>query len=95
IVTLDTSELSAFGPTQVEIHLKDGRVFRDAVDVALGHPSNALSEERHIEKFRANCKAGFSALEPGAVEGLIDIIADLEALPDMRGLMDLAAAPGM
>lgn len=89
---LDTASTDAFAPVEVEIRLKDGRRLSQTVTHILGHPLNPLPREAHLEKFRRNCLLSAAPLSCGAEDRLIAAVDELEMVPDVRVLMDRAAA---
>ncbi len=92
IEALDTASTDAFAPAEVEIALKDGRTLSQTVAHILGHPLNPLPREAHLEKFRRNCRLSATPLSSVAAEQMIAAVDELERVPDVGILMDLAAA---
>lgn len=88
--TFDMSEPSAFGPSRVTLEYADGAVEAETVGQALGHPANPVSEHQRAEKFRANCRAAALPLSEAQSSALMACIEDLDALDDVRRLMDLS-----
>jgi 2-methylcitrate dehydratase PrpD len=76
-------------PAIVEVQLKDGHVFREQVDIARGHRLNPMTRSELEEKF-----TGFSVPIVGEdrSEAIIEVINGLEALPDVRQLIELLNA---
>ncbi|MDF1718657.1 MAG: MmgE/PrpD family protein [Antarcticimicrobium sp.] len=92
--TFDISEPSAFGPSRVTLEYADGAVGTETVKQALGHPANPVTEQQRAEKFRANCRAAVLPLSEAQSSALMACIEDLDALDDLRGLMDLTCPEG-
>ncbi|MCM0018681.1 MAG: MmgE/PrpD family protein [Tagaea sp.] len=69
----------------VRILATDGGKFEAYVDEADGTGARALSPERVAAKFRATAGSG---LPSAKVERLIELVAGLDALPDVRTLME-------
>ncbi|MSO93022.1 MAG: MmgE/PrpD family protein [Rhodospirillales bacterium] len=70
-------------PASVEIETADGRTFKTVVVDAIGHPEKPMSEGALKTKFE-QCAAG--TLERRAARRAIDLILQLETLPDVRAL---------
>jgi len=81
---------NALTPVTVEVALKDGRKHAMTLDVVYGNPAKPMSREAHQQKFRRNCAAGAAPLK--TADGLIAAVDDLEAVADVRRLVDLSVA---
>jgi 2-methylcitrate dehydratase PrpD len=68
-------------------------VLEAAVDTALGHPARPLSGEQLRAKFR-DCCAAVPLLTAADVEALIELVAGLDRVDDVRALADVAALRG-
>ncbi|WP_274630934.1 MmgE/PrpD family protein [Arvimicrobium flavum] len=93
IGTLEGTGIDAFSPVAVRVSLKDGSLLEETVTNILGHPRNPLSEAAHLGKFRANCRSVEAYLRQGAADGLIEMIANLEDVANVRQIMDLVESP--
>lgn len=80
---------NALAPQRFAVALHDGRVFERDLPAVLGHPARPLGRERSVAKFRRCCADAAGPLSAATVEALIDNIAGLETLPDVRRLVDL------
>jgi 2-methylcitrate dehydratase PrpD len=72
-------------PAELSLHLYDGRVLRERVDYCRGEPENPPTEESVVGKFR---DLAYPVLGEADAGKLIDLIAGLERLTDLRGLGD-------
>jgi 2-methylcitrate dehydratase PrpD len=82
--------LAETGEPRVEFTLTDGRTVSETVHVPKGHPKNPLSVDELWTKFRTN--AGLVYGDAHTAQ-LTEVLGDLAALPDVRQLSDLLAAP--
>jgi 2-methylcitrate dehydratase PrpD len=73
------------GTASIEIDATDGKIYREHVAAAKGEPSNALTHDEIVQKFRS---AGAQLLSPEAADRAIAMTTDLEKLPSMRELSD-------
>lgn len=71
---------------RVEVHLTDGAVLEETVQVARGREANFAPAVDVIEKFR---KLTARVLPPARVEAIVDTVLGLERLADARQLADL------
>ncbi len=71
---------------RVEVILKDGRRFETRVDFARGSSGHPLGFEQVADKFRSMAA---QALSPQAAEGVVETIASLETLKQIRKLTRL------
>ena len=85
-------ESNAFVPVTVTVALKDGHKHAITLDVVYGHPANPMSREAHVEKFRRNWGCGTVPLDDAKGERLIGLVDDLEAVADIRELIELVLA---
>jgi 2-methylcitrate dehydratase PrpD len=83
---------NALGPVTVELTVKGGRRHEIAVEHMWGSPAHPLSREAHLAKFHRNWMSGARPLDEDAGARLVRLIDDLEALTDVRELVDLACA---
>lgn len=84
---------NALVPIDLEIELDDGRVLTHRVADVYGAPSNPMTREAQLAKFRQNCAGAARPLPEAQVEDLIAAVDDLADLPDATRLVDLAIAP--
>ena len=92
LVADDNREGNAFVPVTVTVALKDGHKHAITLDVVYGHPANPMSREAHVEKFRRNWVCGTVPLDEAKGERLIGLVDDLEAVADIRELIELVLA---
>ena len=92
LVADDNREGNAFVPVTVTVALKDGRKHAITLDVVYGHPANPMSREAHVEKFRRNWGGGTVPLDDAKGERLIGLVDDLEAVADIRELIEFVLA---
>ena len=89
------SETERFGHEQaranVEIFLKDGRIYRERATVARGHPMKPLSRQALEEKFRA-CAS--RCLEARAIQRLISSVRDIEHASSVSVLVNRMIGKG-
>ena len=90
IVADDNPDGNALLPVTVAVALKDGTAHERTVEVAYGNPAKPMSREAHLAKFRRNWLSGATPLDPAAGERLIAAIEDVEAVAEVRELVDLA-----
>ena len=87
----DLGDANALTPVEVEIRLRDGVRHTTRLDVVYGNPAKPLSRDDHLDKFRRNCAAAATPLQPGMAERLIERVDRLEDVADVAELVDLAA----
>ncbi len=80
--------LNALAPQRVEVQLYDGSQHAVDLPAVLGAPGRPLSRERHLAKFRRAASSGAQPLAAQCIEDLIRLVDELDALPDMRRLVD-------
>lgn len=73
-------------PSEVTLRLKDGSEYTAAVDFAKGSLGNPMTEDELKDKFRI--LAG-GVLTKKSVERIIDMVANLESLSNIRELTDV------
>jgi hypothetical protein len=76
----------------VTVTLDDGREHGITVDQVYGSPAKPLSRAAHLAKFRENWASGAKPLPQAAGEKLIALVDELEAVGDVRELVDLMVA---
>lgn len=82
---------AAFVPQVATATLKDGRQVEARIDTLYGSPSDPMSHDAHLEKFRTCVAFGFGENRPDLTRRLIELTDTLEALPDVSILSRLAA----
>ncbi|MDH6233325.1 2-methylcitrate dehydratase PrpD [Mesorhizobium soli] len=70
----------------VEIQTRDGRIFEATIEHPLGGPFNPLSDERIIAKYSDLARI---VLPETRAAALRDVVLDIDAIADMRPLIDL------
>jgi 2-methylcitrate dehydratase PrpD len=73
--------------TWIDVTLKDGRTVSGMADFGKGSPANPMSYDEVAGKFM-EC-AEFAHWDRGRAEQVVAMVAEFEALPDVRGLMAL------
>lgn len=85
-VEIDTSFNDSIARTgaEVSVYLKDGTVYTERVNYPKGDPSNPLTRDELVTKFRK--LAGFHIAEEN-LDDLIDMVEELDRLKDIRTLI--------
>ena len=78
---------------ELEVRLKDGRLLREYVPVALGEPSNPLSREGLAAKFMTQVEYS-QTVSTSDAEKLLKLLARLEDVDDAGRLVELAVKRG-
>jgi len=76
-------------PSVVEITLRDGRSVTRRIDIVLGHHRNPISFEAVADKFSACARHSRTLISAERVQDVVDTVERIEALPDVRALMDI------
>ena len=85
------SDPAAFTPQVAVATLKDGQEVRDEINALYGSPSDPMTREAHLAKFK-NCVAfGFGEERPKIEQQLIELTDQLEEVQDVSVLSRLAA----
>lgn len=92
VATDDNPDPNALTPVTVTVTLDDGREHGITVDQVYGSPARPMSRAAHLAKFRENWVSGARPLPQAAGEKLIALVDDLEAVGDVRELVDLMVA---
>jgi 2-methylcitrate dehydratase PrpD len=92
VVTDASTDPNALTPITVQVILIDGTQLSRTLDVVYGNPARPMDRAAQLAKFRANCQAGATALADGAAERTIALVDDLEAVADVRTLLDCLSA---
>ena len=77
----------------MEITTKSGRTFSTRTKAAKGNPLNPMTIEECKEKFRRCFEYNPRHMEKEKVSSLLDILGNLESLPDVRTLCDALRNP--
>lgn len=80
---------NALGPSSVELLMRDGRKLFMATKDMPGSPSNPLTRDQHLQKFRENLELTPAAISGDVVERVIALVDNLEQVEDARSLLDL------
>lgn len=91
ITVVADSDLDARGHTAVHLTVvtKDQRTFSKGIDVAPGFPGNSLHDDEHRLRFNDCMNYAEIPLPPSQVQQLIAAIDDLDAVDDVRRLVQL------
>jgi 2-methylcitrate dehydratase PrpD len=84
VTVSDITNPNALGPQHVTIRLNDGTVRDWRCDTMLASPQRPLTREQHLQKFHRCWR--FAADTLGPADALIDLVDQLEALPDVSVL---------
>jgi 2-methylcitrate dehydratase PrpD len=84
---------NALGPVTVTVSLADGARHELEIAQMSGSPARPLSRQAQLAKFRRNWASGAAPLPEAAAERLVRLVDTLEAVDDVRELVDLACAP--
>lgn len=85
------SDPAAFTPQIAVATLKDGQEVRAEIDMLYGSPSDPMTREAHIAKFRNCVTFGFGGQRPQLEQQLIELTDQLETVADVSVLSRLAA----
>jgi 2-methylcitrate dehydratase PrpD len=85
--------LNALSPQRVEISLVDGREYAMDLPDVLGAPGRPLSREQHLTKFRRAAASGLRPMPEADIHRLIELVDQLETLPDVTQLVDALIFP--
>jgi 2-methylcitrate dehydratase PrpD len=88
----DNPDLNALAPVAVSVLLNDGSRHEARVSAVYGSPARPMGREAQLAKFRRNWISGARPLPEAAGEQLIAEVDQLEALADVRALVDLMVA---
>jgi aconitate decarboxylase len=80
---------NALGPVTVSVTLRDGRRHEARIAQMYGSPANPMTRHAHLAKFRRNWVSGAHRLDEHAGEELIQLVDDLEGVPDVSALVRL------
>ena len=83
---------NALAPVNVAIQTDDGSSFQMELEKIYGSPSNPMTHEAHLSKFKSNFQAARPKLPASQAEELIKAIDNIEAVADMRSVIELCVA---
>ncbi|MBI4494311.1 MAG: MmgE/PrpD family protein [Chloroflexi bacterium] len=94
-VLVDPQLTDVIPPGMVSVQLKDGRLLQRVVNYPKGTPENPVSFRDCVAKLHRCLAFAARPLEPGAVEAAVRMVSRLEAVEDVRALVELCtcAAP--
>jgi 2-methylcitrate dehydratase PrpD len=73
----------------VEVTLRSGEVRTQRVDQAPGHRDNPLTDDQRVQKFLACAHHAATPISEASLRQVIDLVAHLEDVPDVRVLATL------
>jgi 2-methylcitrate dehydratase PrpD len=79
-------------PVDMTVYLKDGREFFRQIDIAPGFPGNPLNKEEQEARFRDCIAYAKKPLPKEKVEGIVESVARIDELSDVRSLIPLLLA---
>lgn len=82
---------AAFTPQIAVATLKDGREVRAEINALYGSPSDPMTRDAHLAKFRSCVTFGFGSQRPQIEHKLIELTDQLEEVQDVSVLSRLAA----
>ena len=74
------------GEGKMDVKLKNGKTFSDAMDQPLGSPKYPLSMDQVVDIYRKYCKG---ILSDGQIKRTTDLILNMENEPDLQELYDI------
>jgi 2-methylcitrate dehydratase PrpD len=91
IEVIPDAALNARGHTAVDMRIvtKDSEIYMRSTDVAPGFPESPLTKEEHLQRFRDCVEFAERPLPAAKTVGLIESVAGLEQLQDVRDLLPL------
>ena len=93
-VQLDTAnpDPNALDPQRIAVQLNSGARHEIHLPHTYGHPDAALSVSENLAKFRRCANLGRKPLPASSVERLIEMVAAIERLDDVAGLVGATLA---
>ncbi len=82
-------ELRGHTPVDVTVTMMDGREFFRQIDIAPGFPGNPLTKEEQEARFHDCIAYAKKPLPKENVEGIVESVARIERLSDVRVLIPL------
>jgi 2-methylcitrate dehydratase PrpD len=92
VVADPAMELRGHTPVDMTVRLKDGREIFRQIDIAPGFPGNPLTKEEQEARFRDCIAYAKKPLPKEKVEGIVDSVARIDELSDVRSLIPLLLA---
>jgi len=92
VVVDPAMELRGHTPVDMTVRLKDGREIFRQIDIAPGFPGNPLTKEEQEARFRDCIAYAKKPLPKEKVEGIVESVARIDHLSDMRILIPLLLA---
>lgn len=89
VIVKPNNDPNALGPSSVELLMRDGRRLLMLIEDMPGSPSNPLTREQHLQKFRTNLELAPESVSEDAAERVITLVDNLEQVEDARSLLDL------
>lgn len=89
----DNPDRNALTPITVRAVMNEGRVHDITLNVVYGNPKKPMTRDAHLGKFRRNWDMAAHVLPPDNAEQLIAAVDEMEAMDDVRSLIDLMVAP--
>ncbi|GGB81790.1 MmgE/Prp family protein [Marinobacterium zhoushanense] len=89
VIVEPNDDPNALGPSCVQLLMRDGQKLGMAIDDMPGSPSNPLTRDQHLNKFRKNLGLAPGAVSENAAERVIALVDNLEHVQDARALLDL------
>jgi hypothetical protein len=74
------------------VYMKDGREIFRQIDIAPGFPGNPLTKEEQEARFRDCIAYAKKPLPKEKVEGIVESVARIDELSDVRSLIPLLLA---
>jgi 2-methylcitrate dehydratase PrpD len=87
-------DANAMVPVLVHVRLHDGRQYGQRLDAVLGSPAKPLSSLEAVQKLQRCWQHGGQHLPAGHAERLIELVAHLEDVDDVRAVCGLLVPPG-
>jgi 2-methylcitrate dehydratase PrpD len=88
---IERRSVGRISPAIVELTLRDGRRALKCVDYVKGHPLDPMTLDDVFDKFRRCLPYAACTKDPGKAESAMDMLAELEQVPDVRELVALLA----
>jgi 2-methylcitrate dehydratase PrpD len=92
VVVDPAMELRGHTPVDMTVRLKDGREIFRQIDIAPGFPGNPLTKEEQEARFRDCIAYAKKPLPKEKVEGIVESVARIDELSDVRSLIPLLLA---
>jgi 2-methylcitrate dehydratase PrpD len=89
VVVDPAMELRGHTPIDMTVSMKDGREFFRQIDIAPGFPGNPLTREEQEARFHDCISYAKKPLRKEKVEGIVESVAHIDRLSDVRVLIPL------